>query len=137
MFSSIRHTDIRLDVTKHAGPRVLKRFLKSTETGALDISIRTGGEADSPFEEAVSKAVQNHWFGVAGQVGSSESKIDLAVYDPDFKGRFLLAIECDWARYWSSKLGAREESSAAVRVGARGLEDSRDLERGLVLQPRI
>ncbi|MDE0622501.1 MAG: DUF3320 domain-containing protein [Bryobacterales bacterium] len=102
VFASIRHGDIRVDVTKQAGPRVLKRFLKYAETGELDIPVLTGAEMDSPFEEAVAKALQGHGYNVAAQVGSSGFKIDLAVYDPDDQGRFLLAIECDGARYHSS-----------------------------------
>ena len=102
IFSSIRHGDIRLDATKHDGPRVLKRFLKYAETGELDIPILTGAEMDSPFEEAVAKALQSHGHRVAAQVGSSGFRIDLAVRDPDDEGRFLLAVECDGARYHSS-----------------------------------
>ena len=102
VFSTIQHTDIRVDAAKHAGPKVLKKFLKFAETGNLDIPVLTGGEADSPFEEAVSAAIEKHGFRVAGQVGSAGFKIDLAIYDPDHDGRFLLAIECDGARYHSS-----------------------------------
>ena len=102
VFSSIRHSDIRVDVTKHLGPRVLKRYLKFAETGELDIPVLTGAEMDSPFEEAVAKALHAHGYRVAAQVGSSGFRIDLAVYDPDDEGRFLLAIECDGARYHSS-----------------------------------
>ncbi len=102
VFASIRHSDIRIDVTKQRGPRVLKRFLKYAETGDLDIPVLTGDEMDSPFEEAVAKALQSHGYKVAAQVGSTGFKIDLAVYDPDDDGRFLLAIECDGARYHSS-----------------------------------
>lgn len=102
VFSSIRHDDIRLDTTKHQGPRVLKRFLKYADTGELDIPLLTDEEMDSPFEEAVAKALQSHGYRVAAQVGSSGFRIDLAVYDPDDEGRFLIAVECDGARYHSS-----------------------------------
>ena len=103
VFSSIRHGDIRLDATRHEGPRVLKRFLKFAETGELDVPLLTDREMDSPFEEAVAKALQGHGYRVAAQVGSSGFLIDLAVYDPDDEGRFLLAVECDGARYHSSR----------------------------------
>lgn len=102
VFASIRHSDIRLDTTKHAGPRVLKRFLKYAETGELDIPVLSGAAADSPFEEAVAAALQSHGHRVSGQVGSAGFRIDLAVHDPDDEGRFLLAVECDGARYHSS-----------------------------------
>ncbi len=102
VFSSIRHSDIRVDATRQAGARVLKRYLKYAETGELDIPVLTGAEMDSPFEEAVAKALQSHGYRVAAQVGSSGFRIDLAVYDPDDEGRFLLAVECDGAPYHSS-----------------------------------
>jgi len=102
VFSSIRHGDIRLDATRHNGPRVLKRFLKFAETGELDVPLLTGRDMDSPFEEAVAMALQSHGYRVAAQVGSSGFRIDLAVHDPDDEGRFLLAVECDGARYHSS-----------------------------------
>ncbi len=102
VFSSIRYQDIRMDVSKHRGPRVLRRFLRFAETGEMDIPVLTGGEPDSPFEVAVAEAVQSHGYRVEGQVGSAGFLIDLAVYDPDDDGRFLLAIECDGARYHSS-----------------------------------
>jgi very-short-patch-repair endonuclease len=103
VFSSIRHGDIRLDATRHEGPRVLKRFLKYAETGELDVPLISDREMDSPFEEAVAQALQEHGYAVAAQVGSAGFRIDLAVRDPDDEGRFLLAVECDGARYHSSR----------------------------------
>ena len=102
VFSSIRHSDIRIDAKRGVGPRVLKRYLKYAETGELDIPLPTGAEMDSPFEEAVAKALRSHGYRVEAQVGSSGFRIDLAVYDPEDEGRFLLAVECDGARYHSS-----------------------------------
>ncbi len=102
VFSSIRHGDIRLDAARQDGPRVLKRFLKFAETEELDVPVPTGAEADSPFEEAVAKALERHGFSVVPQVGSAGFRIDLAVRDPDDEERFLLAVECDGARYHSS-----------------------------------
>ena len=102
VFASIRHSEIRLDATRHTGPRVLKRFLKFAETGEMDVPVMTGAPMDSPFEESVAMALQAYGYRVEPQVGSSGFKIDLAVYDPDDEGRFLLAVECDGARYHSS-----------------------------------
>lgn len=102
VFASIRYSDIRLDAIRHAGPRVLRRFLKYAETGEMDVPIINGGSMDSPFEEDVARTLERHGHGVEPQVGSAGFKIDLAVRDPDDAGRFLLAIECDGARYHSS-----------------------------------
>ena len=103
VFASIRHSDIRLDATRHAGSRVLKRFLKYAETGEMDVPILTGVPMDSPFEEDVAHELQLHGHRVEPQVGSSGFRIDLAVRDPDDESRFLLAVECDGARYHSSR----------------------------------
>ncbi len=102
VFSSIRYEDIRLDAAKHRGPRVLRRFLKYAETGEMDVPLQEGREMDSPFERAVAQALADHGHEVEAQVGSAGFRIDLAVRDPDHEGRFLLAVECDGARYHSS-----------------------------------
>ncbi len=120
VFSSIRHSDIRVDVSKHVGPRVLRRFLKFAETGDLDIPIITGAAADSPFETAVARALQKYGFKVEGQVGSAGFLIDLAVYDPEDDGRFLLAIECDGARYHSSSWARERDRLRQVVLEQKG-----------------
>ena len=102
IFSSIRYSDIRLDAIRRAGPRVLRRFLKYAETGEMDAPLLPGAPMDSSFEEDVAHALQQHGHRVEPQVGSSGFRIDLAVRDPDDEGRFLLAVECDGARYHSS-----------------------------------
>lgn len=115
VFSSIRHRDIRLDAIRHRGPRVLRRFLKFAETGELDVPLLTERGPDSPFEEAVAKSLRDHGYEVSGQVGSAGFLIDLAVHDPDHEGRFLLAVECDGARYHSSSW-ARERDRLRQEV---------------------
>ena len=102
IFSSMVHSDIRIEQTKSRGARVLKRFLKYAETGNLDLPQSTGREMDSPFEEAVALALQKHGHKVTPQVGSKGFRIDLAVHDPDCEGSYILAVECDGARYHSS-----------------------------------
>lgn len=120
IFASIRHSDIRLDVTKHAGPRVLKRFLKYAETGEMDIPVLTGAPMDSPFEEDVAHELQKHGHRVEPQVGSSGFKIDLAVRDPDDEARFLLAVECDGARYHSSSWARERDRLRQIVLEQKG-----------------
>ncbi len=102
IFSSMLHSDIRIEATRSQGARVLKRFLKYAETGDLDLPTSTGRAMDSPFEEAVALALHKHGHKVSPQVGSKGFRIDLAVHDPDCEGNYLLAVECDGARYHSS-----------------------------------
>ena len=120
IFASIRHSDIRLDVTKHAGPRVLKRFLKYADTGEMDIPVLTGAPMDSPFEEDVAHELQLHGHRVEPQVGSSGFKIDLAVRDPDDEARFLLAVECDGARYHSSSWARERDRLRQIVLEQKG-----------------
>ena len=120
VFSAIKHSDIRVDATKRAGARVLKRYLKYAETGELDIPVIGDGAMESPFEEAVAQALQNHGYRVAAQVGSSRFRIDLAVYDPDDEGRFLLAVECDGARYHSSSWARERDRLRQIVLEQKG-----------------
>ena len=102
IFSNMVHSDIRTEAAKSRGAQVLKRFLKYAETGDLDLPFVTGKGFDSPFEEAVASALAKHGVKTTPQVGSKGFLIDLAVHDPDCEGRYILAVECDGARYHSS-----------------------------------
>ncbi|MYD43838.1 MAG: DUF3320 domain-containing protein [Gammaproteobacteria bacterium] len=115
IFASIRHDDIRLDAAKYDGPRVLKRFLKFAETGDLDIPQSLTEEMDSPFEEDVADVLKKHGYTVHPQVGAGGFRIDLAVVNPDDERHYLIAIECDGARYHSSSW-ARERDRLRQQV---------------------
>ena len=115
VFTSISYEEIRSDVSTHAGPRVLKSFLKYAATGDMDIPQLTGEEMDSPFEADVASVLLSHGYDVEAQVGSAGFKIDLAVRNPDRKQDYLLAIECDGARYHSSSW-ARERDRLRQQV---------------------
>ena len=115
IFASITHDDIRVDAAQHQGPRVLKRFMKYAATGDLDIPVETGDEMDSPFEEDVASVLEEHGYVVHHQIGASGFKIDLAIVDPDNDNHYVLAIECDGARYHSSSW-ARERDRLRQQV---------------------
>ena len=83
--------------------RVLKRFLAYAETGKLDMTVPSGRQADSPFEEEVADQLRRLGYEVEHQVGSGGFFIDLAVIDEDHPGRFLLGVECDGASYHSAR----------------------------------
>lgn len=115
VFTNLRHEDIDLARTQSRGVAALKTFLKYAETGTLDVPRPTGGEADSPFEEAVMSAIMNHGYELHPQVGSGGFRIDLAVVDPEQPGRYLLGIECDGATYHSSR-SARDRDRLRQQV---------------------
>lgn len=115
IFASITHDDIRVDAAQNQGPRVLKRFMRYAATGDLDIPVETGDEMESPFEEDVASVLEEHGYVVHPQVGASGFKIDLAIVDPDNNNHYILAIECDGARYHSSSW-ARERDRLRQQV---------------------
>ena len=114
IFVSFNSGDIDLARTTKEGPRVLKRFLRFAETGTLDLPTPKG-DADSPFEEAVAKAITEIGYIADPQVGSAGFKIDLGVKHPDHPGRYLLAVECDGATYHSARW-ARERDRLRQEV---------------------
>jgi very-short-patch-repair endonuclease len=102
VFSSISAGDIRADGAQR-GTRMLREFLHYAETGKIAAGDITGLDADSPFEEAVSRVIRSNGYEVASQVGVSGFRIDLGVIDPRHPGRFAIGIECDGATYHSAR----------------------------------
>lgn len=106
VISSIKADMISLSKTRAVGVKDLKLFLDYAErgAGALSEAVKAGGSEDfeSPFEEAVARALREIGYVVHTQVGCSGYRIDLAIVHPDKPGRYLLGIECDGAAYHSA-----------------------------------
>ena len=105
VFSSLRPEQIDLARTAAEGVKDLKHFLEFAERGvrALDEAVHGSvGGFDSPFEEAVARALAEKGWTLHPQVGVSRFRIDLGVVDPDAPGRYLAGIECDGATYHRS-----------------------------------
>ena len=102
VFSSISAGDIRADAAPR-GTRMLREFLHYAETGKIAAGDVTGQDADSPFEEAVSRVIRSNGYEVVSQVGVSGFRIDLGVIDPRQPGRFAIGVECDGATYHSAR----------------------------------
>lgn len=120
---SLRPEDIRSEVQ---GAKLLRRyleFLRSGEAsieGAVDRS--AGGEAESPFEDAVGRALTQRGYRIQRQVGCAKYSIDLAVLSEDGCG-FDLGIECDGASYHRSPSARdrdRIRQEILERMGWRG-----------------
>jgi very-short-patch-repair endonuclease len=114
VFSSINFGDISAE-SKSLGTRMLRDFLHYAETGKIAAGQITGGEFDSPFEEAVAIALRGRGYKVEPQVGVSGFKIDLGILHPEKAGRFILGIECDGAAYHSSR-SARDRDRLRQQV---------------------
>ena len=103
VFASLHANDIDLGRAPGRGVRAFKTFLQFAETGRLSLAERTGREEDSPFEEAVRRAVESLGYEVHPQVGVAGFFVDLGIVDPEKPGRYLLGVECDGAAYHSSR----------------------------------
>ncbi len=103
VFSSILAEDIDLERASGRGVAAFKTFLNYARTGLLGSAARSGREEDSPFEEAVRRAVESLGHEVHPQVGVAGFFIDLAIRNPQQPGYYLLGIECDGAPYHSSR----------------------------------
>ena len=102
VFTSIKSDDIDLSATQSEGVAALKMYLNYAEHGRLDAT-QSHGDADSIFEEQVAKALRNRGLEVDHQIGVGGFFIDLAIRDPERRGRYLLGIECDGAQYHSAR----------------------------------
>jgi len=102
VFSSITAADIPADAAVR-GTRMLRALLHAAETGHVEAGRFTGGDFDSPFEEAVARVIREAGYTVHSQVGVSGFRIDLGVIDPAKPGEYILGVECDGATYHSAR----------------------------------
>jgi len=105
VFATLRPEQIDLGRTGAKGVIDFKHFLEFAEHGARAIAeafSATGRETESPFEDAVMRALQERGWEVHPQVGVSFFRIDLGIVHPDFPGRYLAGVECDGAAYHRS-----------------------------------
>ncbi|MHB1308991.1 MAG: DUF3320 domain-containing protein, partial [Limisphaerales bacterium] len=103
VFSSIVAEEIDLARVSGRGVAAFKTFLNYAKTGLLSVATQTGREEESPFEEAVRRALESLGHEVHPQVGVAGFFIDLAIRNPAQPGDYLLGIECDGAPYHSSR----------------------------------
>lgn len=117
VFANFRASDLQIDESAPFGVRALKVFLDYAENRKLPPPppVPTGGDTDSPFEDAVYEFLKSHGHTVTTQVGCAGYRIDLAVTDPASRGQYLLGVECDGARYHSSPV-ARDRDRLRQQV---------------------
>lgn len=116
---SLRSTDIQ---SASGGARLLRRYLEYLERGeaGLEGTVEIGapGDAESPFEDAVGRALIDRGYRIQRQVGCANYSIDIAILSEDGQ-EFDLGIECDGATYHRSPT-ARDRDRIRERV-LRGL----------------
>ncbi|MCB2379969.1 DUF3320 domain-containing protein [Hymenobacter sp. BT635] len=115
VFTNLTADDLDLSRAKAKGVAALKTFLEFAQHGRLNHNAETGRAMESPFEEAVHRALTARGYVVRPQIGSQGFYIDLAVVDPDQPGRYILGIECDGAMYHSAR-SARDRDRLRQQV---------------------
>ncbi|GGG44101.1 DUF3320 domain-containing protein [Hymenobacter glacieicola] len=115
VFTNLTADDLDLSRTKARGVAALKTFLGFAQHGRLNQNEETGRAPESPFEEAVHRALTARGYVVRPQIGSQGFYLDLAVVDPNQPGRYVLGIECDGAMYHSAR-SARDRDRLRQQV---------------------
>lgn len=101
VFSSMQPEDIIVDDSTPEGTKALRNYLEYAARGVLLGPDFPDREPDSDFEMVVADVLRNRGYEVQPQLGVAGYFIDLAVRNPDLRGEFLAAIECDGATYHS------------------------------------
>lgn len=102
VFSNFRGRNMELRSDAPFGLRALKEFLEYAETKRLKSIYQSLEDFESPFEESVYDFLVSNGYQVNKQVGCAGFRIDLAVLDSEYPGRYLMGIECDGIMYQSS-----------------------------------
>jgi len=85
------------------GAQLLRDYLRFAESGGATIGERAlERPALNPFEIDVRDTLARAGISVVAQLGVCGYLIDFAVQHPQQPGRYVLAIECDGASYYSS-----------------------------------
>jgi len=103
LFTSMLPEDIVLEANTPLGTKALKDYLDFAKRGVLTDTTISEREPDSDFEIVVSDILRNRGYDVVPQLGVAGFFIDVAVRNPNRPGEFLAAIECDGAKYHSSR----------------------------------
>jgi len=122
LFTSFGSIDVRPGETSADGPHVLKRYLEYAETRGRAVVEAIGNQADSDFEVEVGDRLRAKGYQLDFQVGVSGYKIDLGVRHPDHPETFLAGVECDGARYHSSKSARDRDRLREEVLGGLGWE---------------
>jgi transcription elongation GreA/GreB family factor len=101
LFTSMVPEDIVIDETTPLGTKTLRDYLEYAKRGILVATDEEAREPDSDFEVSVANVIRAAGFEVKPQLGVAGFFIDIAVRNPDRRGEYLAAIECDGATYHS------------------------------------
>ncbi|MEY9548414.1 hypothetical protein ABIF67_002479 [Bradyrhizobium japonicum] len=135
IFATLRPEQIDLGRTSAKGVVDFKHFLEFAEHGARAIAEAfspTGRATESPFEDAVLRALEDKGWEIHPQVGVSFFRVDLGVVHPDFPGRYLAGVECDGATYHRSATARDRDRLREMVLNGLGWKIPAHLEHRMV-----
>lgn len=143
LFASFGSKDVRPSETSAEGVHILKRYFEYAERRGY-AEVANDAAPDSDFEVEVARRLRAAGLQVDHQVGVSGFRIDLGVRHPDDPEQFIAGVECDGARFHSSKSARdrdrlREEILIGlgwniIRVWSTDWFDNPDLQTANVLR---
>lgn len=114
--TSIEPEELNVESTKNAGPKIFKSYLKYVravsngneleakiilEQMNLQPEIITRHENLTGLEEELKQELESLGYKVETNLGNTDYKISVAVYDKQYD-KYLLGLECDYSAYESS-----------------------------------
>ena len=102
-FSSMTALDIRATEDSNPGVYMLKCWLEYSASGVLEGGKDSEKEPDSDFEEQVIRQIKSIGCEAIPQVGVKKYAIDIGVRHSDWPHGFIMGVECDGAKYHSSR----------------------------------
>lgn len=126
IFASFDSSHVTPSTTEGAlGRAHLKQFLAYCEAGCdtrvfPDFGHTTDRGSDSPFEDEVALFLRGQGYAVDHNVGVAGYFIDLAIHHPNDAGRYAIGIECDGARYHSTKTARDRDKNRQEVLELRG-----------------
>ena len=102
VYSNFRANELVLDGSNSKGLFALKSFLDFAETRRLPVMPDIDDEQPSAFENAVAEALCASGYEVKQRAGCAGFRVDVAVVDREQPGRYMLAVECDGPKYYTS-----------------------------------
>lgn len=115
VFSNFQAKDISVDAHTSFGLRTLKKYMNYAENrnlGGIEVAYE---DAESSFEYAIYNFLISQGYDVQRKVGCAGFRVDLAVVNPNNPDCYILGIECDGPKYYSSTV-ARERDKLRQQI---------------------
>ncbi|MFV8482825.1 AAA domain-containing protein [Mycoplasma sp. 1932B] len=115
--SSLKYSDIDTNKSPARGVAFLKDLLKNAEVGVQ--SVTSNSAMTQAFKVQLAEELTNLGYIVHTNVGASDFKIDLAIYDKK-KNKYVLGLECDGTTFASSRVAKDRDYLRSNVLQSRG-----------------